>query len=157
MKGPGVGSPGEIGLGVRDDNIYYSVRLTEVEAPVSEADAKESRRWLKLLKRGVIARLRRPATHFIWWQAAKGWCEEWLRANPGTPATVYCVMGHTHVPDTAEARIGGRKCVYFNSGTWTGQGASLGDRKHATYLEVDGSGRVWLQDWIHDRYPGPPS
>jgi predicted phosphodiesterase len=75
---------------------------------------------------------------------------QYLKEHEDNRPVIYCVMGHTHVPDTAEARISRRRCIYFNSGTWTGKGETVEDRQHATYLDVDEDGKVWVQDWIRN-------
>ena len=153
LKTPGVESPALIGLETRSDNIYYAIKVTDYEAPASKAEVAASRGWVARLRQGVIRRLRRPVTHFIWWEAAKSVFEDYLRQHTDAPSTLYCIMGHTHVPDTGDERIDGRRCLYFNSGTWTGDGDQTEDRAHATYLDVDPEGKVWIQDWIRDPYP----
>jgi len=95
-------------------------------------------------------RVGESAKHYLWWEAAKDVFEGYLAQVTVERPLVCCIMGHTHVPDTAEAEIKGKHCVYFNSGTWLGSGETVEDRQHATYLDVRETGKVWVQDWIRN-------
>ena len=158
IAAPGVNSPSAAGAGRRDKNVYYALKLAQVNAPLSEGEVADSGSWLDALKRlkdGAVEIFRKPVTHAIWWEASKEVFRDYLDGQQQPPATLYCVMGHTHVPDTGEATISGTHCIYLNSGTWAGEGNTPRDRSFATYLDVDDVGKVWVQDWISDRWTRP--
>jgi len=158
IKPPGVASPATIGLGPQArDNVFYAIKLTDTLTPPAEADVSAARRFIRSLRRGVIMRVGESVKHYLWWEAAKSVFEEYLAHATVERPVIYCLMGHTHVPDTADARIGAKHCIYFNSGTWTATGETVEDRQHATYLDVRETGKVWIQDWIRNPYlEGPP-
>jgi hypothetical protein len=153
----GVASPATIdpSLGVKDD-LYGAILVTDRVSPPTEEDNRAARTFINKLKRGWVSKaadyLVRRGKHYLWWEAAKSIFDDYLDEFESRPPTLYCIMGHTHVPDTAETRRDGVKCVYFNSGTWTGAGSRPRDRQHATYLDVRQDGKVWIQDWIHSPY-----
>ena len=154
---PGVASPATINLGpASGDNVYYAIRLTDVVAPPAPEDANAARRFIRNLKRGVVTKISESVKHYLWWEAAKGIFEDYCAQPNVQTSVIYCVMGHTHVPDTGETTVDGNHCIYFNSGTWTGAGQNTEDRQHATYLDVRETGKVWIQDWIRDPYLEDP-
>lgn len=58
---------------------------------------------------------------------------------------LYIVMGHTHLADApVSVRHKGIWCRYLNSGSWTEES----DTGH--YLDVDSTGKVWIQEWINE-------
>lgn len=154
LGAPGVLSPAKLDLAATGNNLYHAIQLDYAVAPPSPAQEKAARRWIKGLARGVISKIGEAGKELIWWQAAKHIIGEYLEQCATASATIYCIMGHTHLPDTAEDKVVGRNWRYFNSGTWTGAGAEHEDRKQATYLDVREDGRLWVQDWIWDRYLG---
>jgi len=148
---PGVASPAAIGLGPQaDNNVFYAIKLTDTLAPPAAAEVSAARRFIKGLRRGVVLKVGESVKHYLWWEAAKGVFDDYLHQVTVERPLVYCIMGHTHVPDTAEMQAQGKECVYFNSGTWVGSGATVEDRQHATYLDVRETGKVWVQDWIRN-------
>jgi UDP-2,3-diacylglucosamine pyrophosphatase LpxH len=150
-KPPGVASPATIGLGPQaDDNVFYAIKLTDAVAPPADADVSAARRFINGLRRGVVTKVGESVKHYLWWVAAKSVFEDYLKQDTVGRPVIYCVMGHTHVPDTADTRDQGKQCVYFNSGTWVGSGETVEDRQHATYLDVRDTGKVWIQDWIRN-------
>ncbi|MFB3882517.1 MAG: metallophosphoesterase [Armatimonadota bacterium] len=159
LRPPGVASPAMIGLGPQvDDNVFYAIKLTDAVSPPPATEVSAARAFIKGLRRGVVMKVGESAKHYLWWEAAKDVFDLYLGQVTVERPLIYCIMGHTHVPDTAEAEIGGKHCVYFNSGTWVGSGEAIEDRQHATYLDVDGrtdaneKGKVWVQDWIRNPY-----
>ena len=157
VKPPGVASPATIGLGPQvDDNVFYAIKMTDAVAPPAPAEVSVARQFIKGLRRGVVMKVGESAKHYLWWDAAKDVFADYLGQVTVERPLIYCIMGHTHVPDTAEAEIQGKHCVYFNSGTWVGSGEAVEDRQHATYLDVGGRsdqterGKVWVQDWIRN-------
>ena len=154
LQPPGVASPARIGLGPDvKNNVFHAIKVADAEAPPSAAQVSSARNWIEKLKQGIFRKLRREVTHYIWWAAAKTVCADYLQQGDPAQPTLYCVLGHTHVPDSGQVQLGDTKCLYLNSGTWTGQGKTVEDRQHATYLDVDPQGTIWIQDWIRDRWP----
>jgi UDP-2,3-diacylglucosamine pyrophosphatase LpxH len=150
-KRPGVGEPSAIGLGPQvENNVYYAIKMSEAEAPALREDILAGGGWLRDLKNNMLTAVEVTVKHVIWWLAARQVFRLYLKNYPQRRRTIYCIMGHTHVPDTAEFQIRGNHCIYFNSGTWTGKGRTKEDRQHATYLDVDEQGKVWIQDWIRN-------
>jgi UDP-2,3-diacylglucosamine pyrophosphatase LpxH len=157
VQAPGVASPAVIGLGPQvDDNVYYAIKVTDSVTPPPPAEVSAARRFIKGLRRGVVMKAGKMAKQYLWWEAAKDVLGQYLAQVTIERPLIYCIMGHTHVPDEAEAGIYGRHCVYLNSGTWVGSGETVEDRQHATYLDVGGRsaeterGKVWVQDWIRN-------
>jgi UDP-2,3-diacylglucosamine pyrophosphatase LpxH len=155
LQPPGVASPATIGLGPQaSDNVFYAIKLTDALAPTADADVSAARRFINGLRRGVVMRIGESAKHYLWWEAAKSVFEDYLKQDTVDRPMIYCVMGHTHVPDTADTQVQGKRCAYFNSGTWVGSGETVEDRQHATYLDVRETGKIWIQDWIRNPYFG---
>ena len=151
----GVASPATIGLGPQaDNNVYYAIKLADTLAPPPEEAISSAGRFIRGLRRGVVTKVGESVKHYLWWEAAKSVFEDYLHQDTADHPRVYCVMGHTHVPDTADTQVQGKQCVYFNSGTWVGSGETVEDRQHATYLDVRETGKVWVQDWIRNPYFG---
>jgi UDP-2,3-diacylglucosamine pyrophosphatase LpxH len=89
--------------------------------------------------------------HLIWRKAARTVVADYLgQAQKEDRPVMYCLMGHTHVPDYEESTVQNKQCLYLNSGTWVSSGDDVEDHQHATYLDVDAAGKVWLQDWIRN-------
>jgi UDP-2,3-diacylglucosamine pyrophosphatase LpxH len=155
VKPPGVASPAVIGLGPGvENNIYYAIKVTDAVAPPPAAEVTAARQFIRGLRRGVVMKVGKLAKHYLWWEAAKDLFGAYLGQATVERPLLYCIMGHTHVPDTAEVQIQGKHCVYFNSGTWVGSGETVEGRQHATYLDVRDTGKVWVQDWIRNPYLG---
>ena len=158
VQPPGVVSPATINLGpASDNNVYYAIQLTNTVAPPAAPDVSSARRFLRNLKRGVVSAVADTVKHHLWWEAAKEVFADYLKQQKVPRRTIYCVMGHTHVPDSAEIQLEGKRCLYLNSGTWTAGGESFEDRQHATYLDVREDGKVWVQDWIRNPYSADPA
>ena len=177
---PGVGSPAMIGLDKEPaHNVYYAIQQQPQASPEDQSAASSFNQVVQQAKQQtipssedkstvsgliqsacqtVVDALGDPVKHLIWRQAARSVVDDYLGgADKLDRPVIYCVMGHTHVPDYDEWTIAEKQCVYLNSGTWTGTGASTEDRRHATYLDVDANGKVWVQDWIRDPYTPPSS
>jgi len=151
VQPPGVASPAVIGLGPQvDDNVFYAIKLTDAVAPPAPTEVSAARRFIRGLRRGVVMTVGKAVKQYLWWEAAKDVFGDYLGQVAVERPVVYCIMGHTHVPDTGEAEIMGKQCVYFNSGTWVGSGETVEDRQHASYLDVRETGKVWVQDWIRN-------
>jgi UDP-2,3-diacylglucosamine pyrophosphatase LpxH len=155
IQHPGVAAPTTVDLsrGV-ENNVYGAIMVTAFESPTPEAEKKTARSFLDRLKRGAVLKAGRAVKHYLWWEAAKDTFQGYLRGAAPKPKTLYCVMGHTHVPDTGETTVADVPCTYLNSGTWTCAGDTPEDRSYATYLDVRDTGKVWAQDWIWDRWEG---
>lgn len=85
----------------------------------------------------------------LWWGEGLEQMDHYLtyRTNNGMPAItrLYLIEGHTHLDDARDARAQKNvNCLYINSGSW------IGDSDRASYVEIDSSGRAWLQDWIQE-------
>ena len=150
---PGVSPPSTVDLerGM-DNNLYFAIRVAEVESPTPEAERKTAQRFLKRLKRNAFPKAAKAVKHYLWWEAAKDTFSDYLKQTRSKPQTLYCVMGHTHVPDWGEITIAGVRCVYFNSVTWTCSGDTPEDRSYATYLYVRDDGKMRLHDWVWNRH-----
>jgi hypothetical protein len=153
LKTPGVGSPAAVRLGPEvQNNIYYAVQAAEKATPPSKRDLETARKWVDHLKAGLIRKVTGETKNYIWREAAEDVFRDYLKGHQDPRPIIYCVMGHTHVPDKHEMDVNGKHCIYFNSGTWTGAGDGEEDRAYATYLDVREDGKIWMQDWIHDPY-----
>jgi UDP-2,3-diacylglucosamine pyrophosphatase LpxH len=153
----GVASPATIGLADEPQrNIYYGVQRTEKLAPPSLQDLNAARDFIQGLKHGVVAAVGMSVKHVIWREAARSVFGDYLSQGTAERPVIYCIMGHTHVPDSQDWAIQGKQCIYLNSGTWVGSGDDLEDRQHATYLDVREDGKVWMQDWIRNPYLDEP-
>jgi UDP-2,3-diacylglucosamine pyrophosphatase LpxH len=154
---PGVASPATIGLDKQpDQNIYRAIERTERQAPPTPEDRGAASRFLQGLRHGVVTAVGESVKHLVWREAARSIVGEYLdQADREERPVMYCLMGHTHVPDHEDSTVQGKPCLYLNSGTWVSSGDNVEDRQHATYLDVDATGKVWLQDWIRDPYPPP--
>jgi UDP-2,3-diacylglucosamine pyrophosphatase LpxH len=152
IKDPGVAAPTTVDLsrGV-ENNIFGAILMTDFESPTPEDEKKTARSFLDRLKRGVVLKAGKAVKHYLWWEAAQDIFKRYLAQGQLKPQTLYCVMGHTHVPDTGTTTANGVKCIYLNSGTWTCAGDTPKDRSYATYLDVRETGKVWAQDWIWNR------
>jgi len=152
LQHPGVAPPTTVDLtrGV-DNNVFGAIQVTDFESPTPEPEKRTARSFLDRLKRGAVLKAGKALKHYLWWEAAKDIFADYLAAAP-KPKILYCVMGHTHVPDTGKITIADVPCLYFNSGTWTCAGDTPESRSYATYLDVRADGKVWAQDWIWDRW-----
>jgi UDP-2,3-diacylglucosamine pyrophosphatase LpxH len=149
----GVASPAAIGMSPETtENVYYAIKLADTTAPPSPEETSAARRFLQGLRRGIVKNVGGLVKHHLWWEAAKDVFRDYLSQDTVDRPTIYCVMGHTHVPDTGETEMQGKRCLYFNSGTWTSAGEGVEDRQHATYLDVREDGKMWVQDWIRNPY-----
>lgn len=177
----GVISPGEIDLAAQAaETVYEAILNLESAAPPSTRDMQTARRWIQELEawsqpsrplrvpravaavydwvkglfRPAFPRIAGVAARVIWRAAAEAVFQKQVAQQPGATGRIYCVMGHTHLPDRMAAEVAGRECRYLNSGTWTESGETPEDRQSATYLDVRETGKVWVQDWISDPYVG---
>ena len=152
-EGPGVAPPTTVDLerGM-DNNLYFAIRMAEVDSPTPEAEKKTAESFLKRLKRGAFLKAAKALKHYLWWEAAKDIFGDYLRQAQSKPQTLYCVMGHTHVPDWGEVTIDGVRCVYYNSVTWTCSGDTPEDRSYATYLYARDDGKMRVHDWVWNRH-----
>lgn len=58
---------------------------------------------------------------------------------------LYQIYGHTHSADPRDPiNIEGVNCNYINAGTWTDE------VDNGWYLDIDKSGKVWLQDFVNE-------
>jgi len=155
VQHPGVAAPTTVDLsrGV-DNNVFGAIMVTDFVSPTPEAEKRTARSFLDRLKRGAVLKAGKAVKHYLWWEAAKDIFADYLSATAPKPNTLYCVMGHTHVPDTGKTTVADVPCLYFNSGTWTCAGDTPTDRSYATYLDLRDTGEVWAQDWIWDRWEG---
>lgn len=110
--------------------------------------------WLQRLKDSAYREVSEEVRKLIWREAARDILQTYLAGPPDPRPLIYCIMGHTHLPDKLETATPGKDCIYFNSGTWAGSGETVEDRQHATYLDVRETGIVWMQDWIRNPYFG---
>ena len=155
IQTPGVAPPTTVDLnrGV-GNNVFGAIMVTEMESPTPPKEKRIARSFLDRLKRGAVLKAGKAVKHYLWWEAAKDIFQDYLSKPGPKPQTLYCVMGHTHVPDTGEITIADIPCTYLNSGTWTCAGDTPEDRSYATYLDIREDGKVWAQDWIWDRWEG---
>ncbi len=155
LYAPGVAAPTIVDLsrGVAN-NVYGAILTTEFESPTPEQEKRTARSFLNRLRHGVVLTAGKAVKHYLWWEASKDIFEDYLEQAEIKPQTLYCVMGHTHVPDTGAVTVDSVPCIYFNSGTWTCSGDTPKDRSYATYLDVREDGKVWAQDWVWDRWEG---
>jgi UDP-2,3-diacylglucosamine pyrophosphatase LpxH len=144
---PGVGlapvgvTPGE--------NAYYAARAGQAPLP------KET--WLT----HVVARLKAWGARKVekptmerWWRAAIDGLRQYVakvesEGKRPKPA-VYMIYGHTHradprcAPGDAVPLADGVSGYYINAGTW----AESVDE--GWYIDIDPTGKPWLQDWINE-------
>jgi len=86
----------------------------------------------------------------IWRKAAvkkiREYLEEIKRDGHAVKPVTYQIYGHTHSSDfSGPVRMGrGVSGYYVNSGSW------CGDLDEGWYLDIDDSGKVWIQDWINE-------
>jgi len=112
LRDPGVDSPARINLGPdADNNVYYAIRLTDTLAPPSKKEVGLAQTWISRLRGRVNRKLAGKVKHYLWWEAAKKVCKDYLRKAGDHRPVLYCVMGHTHVPDTGETQIRGKHCI----------------------------------------------
>jgi UDP-2,3-diacylglucosamine pyrophosphatase LpxH len=153
LKDPGVGTPAAVNLAMQpESNIYYAIRDAAKAAPPTKRDLERARRWIDHMKDDVVKKVGGEVKSYIWREAAEDIFKDYAagRGKNDSRRVIYCVMGHTHVPDKHEMDVDGRHCIYLNSGTWTGAGAAEEDRAYATYLDLRDDGTVWIQDWIRN-------
>ncbi|MFB3882369.1 MAG: metallophosphoesterase [Armatimonadota bacterium] len=166
IQHPGVAPPTTVDLsrGV-ENNVYGAIQVTDFESPTPEPEKRTARSFLDWLgtaeaarnlldwfRRRIVPKAAKEVKHYLWWPAAQGIFRNYLSKPGPKPMTLYCVMGHTHVPDTGETTVADVPCTYLNSGTWTCAGDTPAARSYATYLDLRETGKLWAQDWIWDRW-----
>jgi UDP-2,3-diacylglucosamine pyrophosphatase LpxH len=158
IKDPGVAPPTTVDLSLapekQKNNVYWATRATSELLPATRQMRESAAAFLRKLRAGVFHKVADSVKHYLWWPAAQDIFEHYFEQGQPKPQTLYCVMGHTHVPDTGETSVEGVLCIYFNSGAWTCAGEAPKDRSYATYLDLREDGRVWAQDWVWDRWEG---
>jgi len=155
IQRPGVAPPSTLDLGLSPSgNSYEAMQVTNnLESPTHQMK-QSTDAFFRKLAQGLVHKVADSVKHYLWWEASKQIFGGYLSSSNPRPKTLYSLLGHTHVPDTGETKVGRVRCLYFNSGTWTCAGTRPKDRSYATYLDIRDTGTLWAQDWIWDRYEG---
>lgn len=131
------------------DNAYKTV------VKAQEADQADMlagiRSWSKKFADDIATAVVDVPKKAIWWAAALHKMERYIKEKKLSSGKLCQVFGHTHRVFVGEKKPGvgvmqkGVECFYFNSGGWTE------DTDEGWYLDIDESGKVWIQDWIKEK------
>ncbi len=123
------------------ENAFRAAKEGQKPLPPASASTLWSRIWQ------WITRASAKPTMEHWWREAIEEGKRYLERHQSqeTKPVLYQIYGHTHRADPRDAvPLGKTSFLYINSGTWTE------DADQGWYLDIDPTGKAWLQDWINE-------